>query len=522
MTPPPAAPDGAGPADSFEIGYSGPTVWLIVHPPNGAEPAVTAEEVLAALRSSPLEGVDVIRVKTAVQRQTGEAVPLGEVDAPSDVDGWFIQLSPDSLAAYLVPSPPPPLADTPETLEAPARGDDASEEDAGDEDAGDEDAGDEDAGDEDAGDEAAAGPPPQSLVDEAALRDRLTAIGVTHGLLDDVLANFQPARVLTDICCVARGRPPVSGRDAKIRYTFDSEPKFRPVEGEGGRVDHRSVATDRFVEAGAVLAERQPPKEPASGIDVCGREVPSSAVRDKPLAQITGRGTRVEGETLVATESGRPLLKGGRVDVVPTYDVPGDLDYSVGNIDFSGEVVVHGDVKPGFAIRAGGSVVVHGITESASIQAEKNVTLSGVLGDNDTLIEAKGDVVVQYLHNATVKTEGELRAGNEIVNCTVTATRVETPATGRIVSGRITATVEVDTGTLGSEAAVPTESDVEPVVRARKGAHPGVTIHLGRAVLALDDHLDAASFWDVEGRVVKIGPAAKATEAAKAAETEAA
>ena len=506
MTPPPDAPDGAGPADSFEIGYSGPTVWLIVHPPNGAGSAVTAAEVLAALCSSPLEGVDVIRVKTAVQRQTGEAVQLGEVDAPSDVDGWFLQLSPDSLAAYLVPSPPPPLADTPETVEAPARGDDA--------------------GEEDAGEEAVAEPLPAALVDEAALRDRLTVAGVTHGLLDDVLANFQPARVLADICCVARGRPPVSGRDAKIRYTFDCEQKLRPVEGEGGRVDHHSTATDRFVEAGAVLAERQLPKEPASGIDVRGREVPSSAIRDRPLDQLTGRGTRVEGETLVAPESGRPLLKGGRVDVVPTYDVPGDLDYSVGNIDFSGEVVVHGDVKPGFAIRAGGSVVVRGITESASIQAEQNVTLGGVLGDNDTLIEAKGDVVMQYLHNATVKTEGELRAGNEIVNCTVTATRVETPATGRIVGGCITASVEVDTGTLGSEAGVPTqivvsptESDVEPVVRARKGAHPGVTIHLGRAVLALDDHLDAASFWDVEGTVVKIGPSAKATEAA---ETEAA
>ena len=338
MTPPPDAPDGAGPAASFEIGYSGPTVWLIVHPPNGAGSAVTAAEVLAALRSSPLECVDVIRVKTAVQRQTGEAVQLGEVDAPSDVDGWFIQLSPDSLAAYLVPSPPPPLADTPETVEAPARGDDA--------------------GEEDAGEEAVAEPLPAALVDEAALRDRLTVAGVTHGLLDDVLANFQPARVLADICCVARARPPVSGRDAKIRYTFDSEQKLRPVEGEGGRVDHHSTATDRFVEAGAVLAERQPPKEPASGIDVRGREVPSSVIRDRPLGQPTGRGTRVEGETLVATESGRPLLKGGRVDSVPTYDVPGDLDYSVGNIDFSGEVVVHGDVKPGFAIRAGGSVVV--------------------------------------------------------------------------------------------------------------------------------------------------------------------
>ena len=434
------APSGGDALDrGFDISYRGRAVQITVRPAC----TVTVDEVAAALESTPLDTFARELVETAIEGQAGEPVGVGEVEAPPGAtDGWFVKLSPDRLAAYAVPAPLPE-SETPAPSDAsnaaapPPEGEAREERDQTVNPA---------TPDED---QAADG-----LVSADVLRDRLEAAGVTSGIIEDVLQDFDPPRPLLDIRCVARGEAPTIGHNARISFAFDRDPQFNPVRRQDGSFDYHATAIERFVEAGAVLATRQPPVPGMPGRDVLGRELGPPNVHDEPLSALAGRGTEVQGETLIATEAGRPSLTGNRVEVSPVYEVAGDLDYSVGNIEFSDDVVVRGDVRPGFSIVAGGSVVVHGVTESACIKAERDITLAGVVGGHETALEAGGDLMAQYLHNAAATATGTLKVAKEIVNCTIDAERVSTPPSGRVVGGSLSVRVEVDVGTLGSVKAV--------------------------------------------------------------------
>ena len=373
-----APPRGDALDRGFDISYRGRAVQVTVH----AGCAATVDEVATALESTPLDTFARERVEAAVEGQAGEPVDVGEVEAPPGAtDDWVVRLSPDSLAAYVVPAPLP-------ESEAPAHPDASNAAVL---------PTDGEAGEERKQSANPAAPdedqPADGMISVGVLRERLEAAGVTSGIIEDVVQDFDPPRPPLDICCVARGEAPTIGQDARIRFAFETDPQVKPVQRRDGSFDYHATALERFVEAGAVLATHQPPVPGMPGRDVLGRELDPPTVRDEPLSALAGRGTEVQGETLIATEAGRPSLTGDRVEVSPVFEVAGDLDYSVGNIEFSDDVVVRGDVKPGFSIVAGGSVVVHGVTESASIKAERDITLAGVVGGHETTLEAGGDLM---------------------------------------------------------------------------------------------------------------------------------
>lgn len=490
----------------FELAYEGRAAFLTVHAAQGGGNPVRTDEIFAALKGSPLDYHDTARVVAAVKDPRGQPVFIGEVKAPPEVtDGWFVKLSSDSLAAYVVPAPiRPPQADAspPQPETSAQAGDDASNPE-----------------------EAPDAKPDVAIVSTEMVRAALAEHGVTTGILDDALASFTPPRPLAAVTLVARGQPPTPGEDAHIEFQFElnRDARSKPVELEDGRVDYYAAPVQRYVEANAVLVVRRPPVEGTPGVDVLGTPLPPPVVKDEPLAVLIGQGTEVRDDTLVAAIAGRPVLQGERVEVLPIFTVQKDLDFSVGNIDFVGDVVITGDMKPGFSIKATGSVTVRGITERASITADGDIIVSGVVGHGETVLEAGGDVTAAFLHTAHVTAGGELKVRNEIINCTVRATRVKTPLNGRIVGGDIAATEEIDTGKLGSDKAVPTHITVgpspqtsEPVLRVRGTTHYGTVVIVGHAILHVEDDLPPSSFWNVAGGIVKLNPAADSVRPAQA------
>jgi len=45
-------------------------------------------------------------------------------------------------------------------------------------------------------------------------------------------------------------------------------------------------------------------------------------------------------------------LEKGTIEVSEYLEIEGDVDYNTGNIEFPGIVIIKGDVKPGFVVRA--------------------------------------------------------------------------------------------------------------------------------------------------------------------------
>ena len=115
---------------------------------------------------------------------------------------------------------------------------------------------------------------------------------------------------------------------------------------------------------------------------------------------------------------------------------------SIGNIDFKGDVVIHGGVKNGIRIHATGSITVDGLVELCDLRAGKDIyLLSGVKGGERTTIHAEGAITAEFIEYAIVSCKGMLHADvlfNCLVNCD---SRVITTAGKRsaIIGGYVTA-----------------------------------------------------------------------------------
>lgn len=474
----------------FAIAFRGPQVEVVLPaleegdtPPN---PAV----ILTTLRTTPLKSVDRQAIDKALEAQltATEAVRavVGEAPVPKgSVPPLVIVLSSDRLAAYAVP-----VELVVEEVEAVEAAGDA---------------------------EASSVAPP--LVTAEMVRHLLNEAGVTHGRLDEVTAGFVDGVALPDIVCVARGSRPVPGIDAVLEYHFNEHVEAAPTVREDGSVDHHAAIARRFVEEGAVLVTRSAPQPGTAGTDLAGKVTEPPPTKDLPLELIAGKNTDIVGDTLVSTSAGRPeRTPAGIVDVLPVFEVLGDVDYSVGNIDFPGEVIVRGDVKSGFSITARGSVTVRGLVESASITAGGDVALTGVVGEHETYLKVGGNLTAAYLHTTEAHVTGTIEVTGEIMNSTLVAQLVRTNPKGRIVGGQITAETEIDTGTLGSREARATRvhvTSLEPTatVRARRVIYPGVLVLVGTARREIRDEMEPASFWDAEGAIVSLRADIDTTEA---------
>ena len=69
--------------------------------------------------------------------------------------------------------------------------------------------------------------------------------------------------------------------------------------------------------------------------------------------------------------TGQPLLKNNKIVVVPIFTVAGDVDLSVGNVNFLGSIVVNGNINAGFSVTASEDIRVLGNVEGAFLKARR-------------------------------------------------------------------------------------------------------------------------------------------------------
>jgi uncharacterized protein (DUF342 family) len=333
--------------------------------------------------------------------------------------------------------------------------------------------------------------PPLTLDD---VRAALDAAGVTHGVDEKALTAVALDKPGTHE--VAHGEDPRPGRDGELHYLVEPTHSVRPVPREDGGVDLRAEATLPKVDAGEELAEIVPPEPGRSGWTVRGEELLARPGRHPHLPQHKNVELNEEGTRLVAAIDGLLELTPGRVVVRPDLTVPGDVDFKSGSIDFHGDVVVQGSVRPGFRVKAGGRVVVQGDVDQAEVEAESLVWIRGAAVGADCVIRSRGDVKVRTVKEARVEARGSIFVEREAMDATLLASKdliFESPR-NRLVGGLVVAGREVVAGEIGTVAEVPTRVQVgtdpliaeeEATLDAERTELQGVIDRLGPTVRPL-------------------------------------
>ncbi|WP_022851173.1 DUF342 domain-containing protein [Limisalsivibrio acetivorans] len=226
---------------------------------------------------------------------------------------------------------------------------------------------------------------------------------------------------------VVQGEVFIRGYDAKHGINGWYEKHFAdlkpvPEEDEHGRVDFRNLLSIINVREGEPLITLHPPTDGEAGKNIFGKELPALKGKAEYISGVRGVRMDEETETLVADRDGHVLFDGEEVIVSPVYEVKGNVDLSVGNVEFSETVIIHGDVLPGFHVK-GRDIRVFGIVRDAVLEAAEDIFVKvGIKGGNSR-ISAGRNVTSGYIENAHVCAGGDIEILRHCYNSTLTAGR---------------------------------------------------------------------------------------------------
>jgi hypothetical protein len=298
--------------------------------------------------------------------------------------------------------------------------------------------------------------------------------GVVEGIDQEIILSMLSEKNGRMWIPVARGVLPRDGEDSEVEFRVEFG-SARPKEvDEQGRVDLKNLSSVTVILKDQILAVKSTPTEGVPGTTVKGLPLKAKNGRDRPLPAGAGTYVSEDGLSLHSLIDGNLVLKNNKLHVIPVFQVDGDVDYSVGNIDFIGTVLVNGAVREGFEITTSGNIEIRGVVEGAHLSSKGSILISGgIRGMNKALLEATADVTAGFIDQAKVRSGNDIIVTNAVLHSDLAAHRKITVLGGskaQIAGGKIQAGLEVMCLTLGSEMGTKTEVivGVLPEITERK------------------------------------------------------
>ncbi len=291
-------------------------------------------------------------------------------------------------------------------------------------------------------------------VTEAEVRQDMALKGIRYNIDEEAFREAFNADSLS--VEIAKGDPPVDGKNGYVVYHFERRNGAQVKTDEFGNMDYKDLGLIQNIQQNVIIADIFPETPGTPGKDIRGITI--AQYPGKPANITIGSGiTRTEdGKHLVTAIAGNLRWNKDHFVVDKEIVVSGDVDLSVGNIDFIGDVIIRGNVNEGFFIKSGGNVSIAGNVTGATVEAEGSI--SGRLGFVTSRISAKGDITVNFGENSNIICGGTLKA-QSFVGCTVYCEGPMLVQGGKsiIVGGKYTCLSDIEVNYIGSDSYVRTQ-----------------------------------------------------------------
>lgn len=284
----------------------------------------------------------------------------------------------------------------------------------------------------------------------ANLKAQGIAYGIDQTLLEDLIQHPRYFRLFA----IAHGVPPVNGEDGTVHDRFSREVKIHIEENEDRTVDYKNLNWLQQVHVGDILCDISLPTEAVDGINVLGQTV--KGISGKKAIPPKGKNTAVNTEetALVAELDGQLQFSKGQFHVEPLLTISGDVDTAVGNLDVIGNVVVQGDVRDGFIVKATGNITVKGKVEGAILIAGRTIQIGmGMNGNSRGSLDAQDEIQAKYLENCTARASGCISC-DSVVNSAISSDDSVKISFGRgvIIGGTIMAMNLLEAKCIGNKS----------------------------------------------------------------------
>lgn len=283
--------------------------------------------------------------------------------------------------------------------------------------------------------------------------------GVASGIDAAAVVRVLQESHYFELIPIAFGSPPVEGKNGAIYEHFPRKREPEVAVDDNGNADYRSTSYVQNVEKGAVICDIEPPCQGENGLGVDGKVAPAAAVKPAKVPQGSNTQVSEDGLHLIAMQTGYLEYVNEAFHVRPVLDIHTDVDYSTGNIDFLGDVHIHGDVRENFTVQAKGTIIIDGLVEAATITAGGDLLISsGVVGDGRAILKSAGNIRAKYLENCNVYSGRRVYADCIVASCvSCDDAIIVTSGRGSIIGGNLTATNTIKAKMIGARSGRQTE-----------------------------------------------------------------
>jgi len=261
-------------------------------------------------------------------------------------------------------------------------------------------------------------------------------------LVDDILKELEKNKVIKGIdvqkikeileqkiygkkILIAQGQLPQNGADAYFKYYFNAHKEVKFIEKPDGSVDLREMNLIETIKKDALLCEKIEPTPGVDGFDVTGKILKAKPGDDLIIKNGPNTYLDASKQKVFAAKDGEPLFNdAGEVMVNEICKISGNVDYSTGNIDFNGAVVVEGRVEDNFVIKAAGDVHIVGNVGKSVIQSKGNVIVDGgIIGKDECIIIAEKNVYAKFIEHANIFARQDIICKKMIMHSRINAGR---------------------------------------------------------------------------------------------------
>lgn len=199
---------------------------------------------------------------------------------------------------------------------------------------------------------------------------------ITFGLIEENINYFLETQS-TDFIVIAKGISPVLPEDGRIDFKVGLETEMIQADESEIRVDYRNRFFIPSVKEGDILAEKINGVVGKPGKKVTGEEIPVRSPKEIEIKAGKGANLSSDGRFVFASQAGRPIYKNKVITVEPVFTVEGNVDLKQGNVNFSGDVLIKGDVLANFEVNAGRQLDIKGMVVRAKVRSRGNMSIGG-------------------------------------------------------------------------------------------------------------------------------------------------
>jgi len=356
----------------FIITFNDNNVFLTVYPPGENGKLVKLDDVVNKLTQLKVPKFSIDEISKAIEKASGRPEQVAVVPKDSSRDGYIkLEITEDAQHAYI-------------TIFPPKKG----------------------------------GNPIKLEEIMKILDDNKICFGIKH---DEIKKHCENA-IFHKTFLAAEGIPCINGDDAKLQYYFTPYPKISFTENSKGRVDFKELGIIQNVRADEILAKKIPPTSGQQGITIRNRKV--KPIPGKDITIPKGENTYLNSDKtiLYAKEDGRVVMRKNAITIEPLFTIE-NVDYSVGNIDFNGSVVITEKIDDDFKVIASGDIFVQKNVGKCHLESLNGqiIVIGGIMGKDKGLVKADGNITARFAENAVLISKNDVIINKAIMHSRIYA-----------------------------------------------------------------------------------------------------